>query len=105
MLALFEQDGLTQRELCDRVRIEQPTMASTLRRMERDALIRREPDPADGRSTRVLLTTRSRDLADPLVAAAREVNAVATRGLSDRELASFMKTLSRIVENLEAADG
>ena len=52
LLALFEQDGLSQRELCERVRIEQPTMANTLHRMERDALIRREPDPADGRGSR-----------------------------------------------------
>lgn len=49
MSALFEQDGLTQRELCERVRIEQSTMADTLQRRERDTLIRREPDPADGR--------------------------------------------------------
>lgn len=35
LLALFEQDGMTQRELCDRVRIEQPTMANTLQRMQR----------------------------------------------------------------------
>lgn len=103
MLALFEQDGLTQRELCERVRIEQPTMANTLQRMERDSLIRREPDPADGRRTRVTLTTRARALEDPLVAAAREVNAVATRGLSQREAAAFMDTMARVIGNLEAA--
>ena len=35
MLALLEQDGLTQRELCERVRIEQPTMANTSGRSPR----------------------------------------------------------------------
>jgi DNA-binding MarR family transcriptional regulator len=78
MLALFEQDGLTQRELCELVRIEQPTMANTLHRMERDNLIHREPDPADGRRTRVMLTARARDLEDQMVAAARNLNAIAT---------------------------
>ncbi|MGH3786363.1 MAG: MarR family winged helix-turn-helix transcriptional regulator [Pseudonocardiaceae bacterium] len=103
MLALFEQDGLTQRELCERVRIEQPTMAQTLQRMERDTLIRREPDPADGRRTRVVLTARARDLEGHLVAAARDVNAIATTGLSDREVSAFMHTMARITDNLEAA--
>lgn len=105
LLALFEQDGLTQRELCDLVRIEQPTMASTLQRMERDELIRRAPDPHDGRRTRVLLTARSRALKRPLVAAARDVNATATAGLSEREIAAFMRTLTRMIDNLEREPG
>ncbi len=104
MLALFEQDGLTQRELCELVRIEQPTMANTLQRMERDNLIRRKPDPADGRRTRVVLTARARDLEDHLVTAARDVNAIATSGLSDREVSALMSALSQIIDNLEAAD-
>jgi len=103
LLALLEQDGLTQRELCERVRIEQPTMANTLRRMERDNLIRREADPTDGRRTRLVLTARARDLEDQLVAAAREVNTVATETLSQREAATFMDTLARIIHNLEGA--
>lgn len=104
MLALFEQDGLTQRELCELVRIEQPTMANTLRRMERDNLVRREPDPTDGRRTRVVLTTRARDLEDHLVTAARDVNALATSGLSGDDVSAFMSTMAQIISNLEAAD-
>lgn len=103
LLALFEQDGLTQRELCERVRIEQPTMANTLQRMERDTLIRREPDPADGRRTRAVLTARARHLEDRLMAAARDVNAVATSGLPEHEVSAFMTTVARIITNLEAA--
>jgi len=104
LLALFEHDGLTQRELCDLVRIEQPTMASTLQRMERDELITRESDPQDGRRTRLLLTTRAGALKRPLLAAARDVNAAATAGLSDREIAAFMETLARMIANLEPDD-
>ena len=32
LLALYEEEPLTQRELSDRVQIEQPTMAYTLKR-------------------------------------------------------------------------
>lgn len=45
LLALYERDGVTQQELCEIVRIEQPTMAVTLQRMERDGLITRRRDP------------------------------------------------------------
>jgi len=45
LLALYEQDGVTQAQLCEQVSIDQSTMAHTLKRMERDGLIRRVPDP------------------------------------------------------------
>ncbi len=102
LLALYEQDGLSQRELCERVRIEQPTMANTLQRMERDGLIRRLPDPADGRRAAVMLTGRARDLQDDLVGAARSINTEAARNIGDEELVNFMDTMSRIIDNLEA---
>ena len=101
LLALYEQDGLTQRELCERVRIEQPTMASTLRRMERDGLVERVPDPADGRSARVLLTAYARRLEPDLAAAAREVNRAASRGLGRSEAAALVTALGRAIGNLE----
>jgi DNA-binding MarR family transcriptional regulator len=104
LLALFEQDGLTQTELCQRVRIEQPTMANTLNRMERDGLVRRVPDPVDGRRARVMLTPRARRLEPALTSAARSVNADAMRGIGDREVAAFMATLARMIDNLEAVE-
>jgi DNA-binding MarR family transcriptional regulator len=101
LLALFEQDGLTQAELCERVRIEQPTMANTLARMERDGLVRRVPDPTDGRRASVLLTEQARRLEGALVGAARDVNVAATRGMTEDEIATFMVLMARIIDNLE----
>ena len=45
LLALFEQDGRTQRELCGAASVDQSTMAKTLARMRRDGLVREQPDP------------------------------------------------------------
>jgi DNA-binding MarR family transcriptional regulator len=101
LLALYERDGRTQAELCREVRIEQPTMANTLRRMERDGLIRREPDSNDGRRQLILLTARARSLRPKLVTAARRVNEVATSGLTEREITKALTTIKRVIENLE----
>jgi DNA-binding MarR family transcriptional regulator len=94
LLALYEQDGLTQAELCARVQIEQFTMANPLSRMERDGLVDRVPDPADRRRSPVRLTPRARELEGELAVAARAVNAAATHGLDEREIAKFMATLA-----------
>ena len=103
LLALYEKNGLTQAELCELVEIEQPTMANTLARMQRDGLITREPDPADRRRSRVLLTYRAHALKPELVAAAREVNALATAGLSPHEVEAFFGTVAALIANLEKA--
>ena len=102
LLALYEQDGLTQGELSRRVRIEQPTMAVTLKRMERDGLVERVPDPSDGRRALVMLTAHARRLEKDLTAAAREVNAAAVAGLSATEIGAFMGTLDQVIANLES---
>lgn len=101
LLALYERDGLTQAELCAIAGVEQPTMANTLARMQRDGLVQRVPDPVDGRRSRVLLSDRARALRDQLADAARNGNAAATRGLDDRQLAAFLHTLDLMVANLE----
>lgn len=102
LLALFGQDGLTQRELCDRVRVEQATMANTLKRMQRDGLVRCVPDPDDGRRIRVFLTAHARNVENDLVAAARAVNAAATAGLTDAEITSYLNLTARLIRNLQA---
>ena len=104
MLTLYEQDGLTQAELCERVQIEQPTMANTLRRMERDDLVERTPDPADGRRSLVMLTDRARELEDDLVSAARTVNVTATDGLDERSVTALMTTLAAVIANLSGSN-
>ena len=100
LLCLYEENGLTQAELCRRVSIEQPTMANTLKRMERDGLIRRESDPVDGRRVRISLTPRARRLESKLSAMANEVNAIALSGLRAREAQSVLPILTKIAENL-----
>jgi DNA-binding MarR family transcriptional regulator len=101
LLALYESDGLTQAELCARVRVEQPTMANTLARMERDGLITRTPDPADQRRSLVRLTAHARRLEPYLVAAALAVNTQATRGFTDDQIATFEAALRAAIANFE----
>ncbi|MGM7646724.1 MarR family winged helix-turn-helix transcriptional regulator [Nocardia sp. JW2] len=105
LLALYEQEGVSQQELCEKVRIDQSTMAHTLKRMERDGLVERTPDPADGRRTLIHLTDRSRRLRPALEAAAREVNALATTGFSDAQREELLRLAAQAIGNLEADRG
>jgi DNA-binding MarR family transcriptional regulator len=80
-------------------------MANTLQRMQRDGLVDCVPDRADRRRMRVRLTERARTLEADLAAAARAVNAAATQGLSDEEVADFMRITATVIQNLEGDIG
>ena len=60
LLPLFEEDGLRMGELAARARLSKQTMTTLVRLMERNGLVGRERDPADGRAYLVSLTDRSR---------------------------------------------
>ena len=103
--ALMDGARLSQTELARWAKVEQPTMAQLLARMERDGIIRREPDPKDGRSSLVALT----DVACARLPAGRAIleagNREATRGLSDEEVTILISLLRRVLANVEEMEG
>lgn len=102
LLALWEADGRTQAELVRLVDVEQPTLANTLRRMERAGLVRRTPDPADRRAARIHLTDRGRAIEEALTRGAHRVNEHALRGLNAAQRAAVLTALRQVIDNLHA---
>ena len=98
--ALARGEALTQAALVKIVGIEQPTMAATLTRMERDGLVRRQPDPNDRRSALVTLTPLALGKLPAIEAAINAVNAAALAPLSGGERRQFLKLLATVIEAL-----
>src|SRR4051812_49258700 len=61
--ALWEEDGLTQRELSQRIGTMEPTTLTAIAGMERAGLVTRKRNEQDRRKINVSLTQRGRDLA------------------------------------------
>jgi DNA-binding MarR family transcriptional regulator len=97
---LMHRNEATQTELSKLIGIEQPTMAVTLRRMERDGIVQRTPAPDHGRKSVVKLTARGRKLSAIISAAAHEVQSEAAQGLSAAELDEFYRLAGLMSENL-----
>ena len=97
------QDGraMTQKALAQMAAVEQPTMANTLARMERDGLVRRTPDPNDRRSAQVSLTPLGLERAKAAFVSAVEVNQLATAALTPEERPLFYDMLRRIIATLD----
>jgi DNA-binding MarR family transcriptional regulator len=100
--ALADGGTMSQGALARRAAVEQPTMANTLNRMERDGLIARTPDPNDRRSALIGLTKLGRLRAQQALASAQEVNGLALAGFKAAEREAFFDMLRRVAANLEA---
>ena len=105
LVALRDGKVSTQRDLARFARIEQPPMAQMLARMERDGLVERTPNPADGRSSRVTLTDRARSRMPDAIAALLQGNREALDGFTDEETLQLVTLLTRLVANLDRLAG
>jgi DNA-binding MarR family transcriptional regulator len=105
LVALQDGRASTQRDLARFAKIEQPPMAQMLARMERDGLIRRTPDPADGRSSRIALTGIARARLPDAVAAVLRGNQEVLCDFTEEEVGLLIGLLERVIANLDRVAG
>lgn len=99
--ALVGGEELSQRALADAAAVEQPTMAATLKRMERDGLLERRNDASDGRVVLYRLSAHGLSVSAKVREFGRAINAAALEGLSEAEREAMLSALAKIVGNLE----
>ena len=97
---LWQEEGLTQREVANRVGVLEPTMVTTLDALERLGLIVRVRSTTDRRKTHVQLTPEGRTMRDTLHGYASDVLERALSGISDDEIATLRRLLQQIKGNL-----
>ena len=98
---LWEQDGLTQRELSEEAGLTEPTTHTALQRLEALGFLEKRTLAGNKRKQHVFLTKRGKELRIELEPLAVEVNEVALAGLSSSELDIIRKGMLLILDNLE----
>jgi DNA-binding MarR family transcriptional regulator len=93
LVPLFEEDGLRIGELARRARLSKQTMTTMVRLLERDGLVRREPDPDDGRAFRIVLTDKARRFEPVAERTLAALGALAQAQLGERRLGSIKRGL------------
>jgi MarR family transcriptional regulator for hemolysin len=98
------QGEMSQTELAAKMMIEPPTLVGILDRMERAGWIARHHCPTDRRRKMIRANPEVEPVWEKIVECAKGVRARATRGLSDRQLATLKKLLIRVRKNIENVD-
>ena len=101
--ALWNEDGLNQRELSHRVGTMEPTTLSAILNMEKKGLVRRVQNKTDRRKWHVHLTPKGRALKAELIPLAREVVDTAVQGLARKEVKQLLEGLAEVQKNLHAS--
>ena len=97
LLMLLQANGaLTPGQLARTLMLGAPTLSMLLDRLQARALLRREPNPHDGRSQHIVLTTKGRRLAQACAEAAEPMERELQERLSPAEHALLIELLARV---------
>ena len=98
---LWEEEGITQNEIQQRLGLAQPTLTIALERLQRRGLIVRERSESDRRKICVRLTREGANLKKEILHYADEVQAIATKNVSSEELDMLYRIFAKMRESLE----
>lgn len=104
LMELWQQDGLTQTELCERLCIEPPTLTKMLSRLEKTELLEKRKDTEDARISRIFLTQKGYSLQEPITQLWLDLETTILAELSLEERLLFRRLLMQIYRNLKPTD-
>jgi DNA-binding MarR family transcriptional regulator len=98
---LWEEEGLTLRQLASRVGVAEPSTMTTLELMVERGLVQRTQSKQDRRKTHVHLTAKGRALQRPIKEAVVTAGSIAFAGLRLSELRRAVELFDKITANIE----
>ncbi len=101
LMSLWLEDGVQAGALGRRAGLERSSMTGLLDRMERDGLVRREPDPHDRRAQRICLTEHGRQVREPVMAVVDKTMESVFRGIPAKKLSGLKNTLRSILSKAD----
>jgi DNA-binding MarR family transcriptional regulator len=97
---LWINDGITQRELSEKVGLREPTTVIAIRSLEKAGFVTRKKSQVDRRKIHIHLTKEAKRLEHVLNPCVAEVQDMATQGMSDAEIKQLQALLKMTIDNL-----
>lgn len=108
MLSRYPDDpdqAPTQKELADRLHIAPPTIAASLKCLERQGYVSRRTDEKDSRRNRISITRKGRDALEGGMRAFQQVDDHMYQGFTQAERDQVYRLLRRMLDNLYQIGG
>lgn len=101
LYVLWQQDGISLRELADKTGLAATTLTSMVDRMEKAGLVCRVPDKNDRRKTLLALTEKAKSLEKDYMLVSDKMSDIFYEGFSRDEIRQCEAMLARILENMK----
>ena len=100
LLALGAEDGLSLRDLAERLIVRPPTITKTVARLTTQELVEKRASDTDARQSHAFLTEKGLALVAEVRETQRTVERNALRGMSEKERKTLRKLLQKVERNL-----
>ena len=96
-------EPVTQRELSELMEISEAAVTSCLKRLEAEGYVHRAPDPADGRTRRISISEKGRELVKKTDDIFAGIDRQMFCGITKEEMTTLCQLLSLMQSNLDAS--
>ncbi|WP_102348202.1 MarR family transcriptional regulator [Bacillus sp. Marseille-P3661] len=103
MMLLWEQDGLSQNQLVEKLDKDKTNIARMAASLEQKGFVKRMNCPNDRRSVKLYLTNSGKELGKEIIPIIEEFNDIVCNGLSSEELVELERLLSKITKNVRSS--
>ncbi|HEY7079279.1 MAG TPA: MarR family winged helix-turn-helix transcriptional regulator [Nitrososphaeraceae archaeon] len=100
IITLINQNGLTQKEIADKLGLEGPTLIPIIDKMEKEGLVIRKIDANDRRNNRIYHTEKANALWDKMLECALKIRQIAVKDIPEQSIAIMRDVLDKIWLNL-----
>lgn len=100
LMCLWEEEGVTQREIALKSKVESSTTTRTLDKLVALELVERRNDPNSRRSFRIYLTDAGRDLKETLLPIPMAINKDLLSSLDAQEQKQIINLLKKLVADV-----
>ena len=104
LYVLWENDGISNRELSKKSGLAMSSLTTMLERMEEKKLLERRVDENDKRKILIFLTDYAKSLKSEYDEISDKMTEISFEGISDEERLAFEATLEKVLYNFEKAE-
>jgi len=101
IIALSIQNGISQKDLAERIFVDTTTLVPIMDGMEKKKLVERRIDPKDRRNNLIFLTTKSESFVDPIIEIFFRMRKIVFKNISESDLEFTKNILKKITANAE----
>ena len=101
---VYCREGISQKEISQALRISPPTVAVSIKRLEKAGIIERRADGKDQRLSRIFLTEKGRAVTGKVRECIKEKEKALFKGFSESEVCLLRRFFLQMIQNLEEDD-